>query len=96
MVVIKGPRQSGKTDELIKLAAARRAYLVVSSYREAQRCQERAKSLGLSLYFPLTYEEFTKGDFYGKGLNGLLVDDVENLLRYMARGVEVLAYSIEE
>ena len=96
MLVIKGPRQSGKTDELIKLAAARKAYLVVFSCREAQRCQERAKSLGLSLYFPLTYEEFVKGDFYGKGLNGLLIDDVEDLLRYMARGVGVIAYSLEE
>lgn len=96
MVIIKGPRQSGKTDELIKLASARKAYLVVFSYAEAQRCQERARSLGLSLYFPLTYEEFIKGDFYGKGARGFLVDDVEDLLRYTARGVEVLAYSIEE
>lgn len=96
MVIVRGPKQSGKTTELIKLAAARKAYMVVFSSREAQRCQERAKSLGLSLYFPLTYEEFAKGDFYGKGVRGFLVDDVEDLLRYMARGVEMVAYSLEE
>lgn len=96
MLVISGPRQSGKTDELIKMAAAKKAYLVVFSYAEAQRCQARARSLGLELLFPLTYEEFVKGDFYGKGMKGFLVDDIADLLRYMARGVEMIAYSVEE
>lgn len=96
MKVIRGPRQSGKTNELIKLASANRAYMVVFSYAEAQRVARLALEMKTPISFPITYEEFAKGEFYGKGIAGFVVDDVEDLLRYMARGAEMIGYSVEE
>jgi hypothetical protein len=89
--LIVRPRQGGKTTELIQLAAEHRAYIVCLNMREAQRIAGQAKKAGLDIPFPLTVEEFSRGDFYSRGIRGFLFDNLDVMLERLAHGVPVIA-----
>lgn len=89
--VINAPAQSGKTTELIKLAAKDWLYIVCLNYHRARNTFEMARSMGLQIPFPVTFDEFRGGQFCGRGINGFLIDDLDEHIRYMARGVPVVA-----
>jgi hypothetical protein len=87
---------SGKTTELIKLSAESFAYLIVGTQERATAVFHQAKEMGLDIPFPLTYDDFVRGSYYGKGINGFLIDNADNLIEKMSRGVPVLAISLTE
>lgn len=89
------PRAGGKTTEMIKIASMYPGvYIVASCHREAYRVAEEARRMGLSIPFPLSYSEFIKGEF-ARTLTGVVIDNVDQLLQYMCRGVPLLAGSID-
>jgi len=94
-VCIIGTRNFGKTGKLIELAEKHFCYLVVRDWRTACRIEEQIRKEGRKMPFPLTYNEFIEGKFYGKGINCFIIDDVETLLRYLARGRKVRGFSVD-
>lgn len=89
------PRAGGKTTEMIKIASRYPGvYIVVSCHREAYRVAEEARRMELNIPFPLSYSEFIKGEF-ARTLTGVVIDNVDQLLQYMCRGVPLLAGSID-
>lgn len=71
-------------------------YIVCHNRQEAQRIAKHARDLGLKIPLPLTYEEFIKGAYYGKGVKNVYIDNVEMLIRSMCRDVIPLAATMTE
>ena len=71
----------GKTYQLIKKASISGDYIVCHSFDEAHRIRSIAKENKLDIRLPLTYDEFLKGEYYGTGVSGFLIDNVEMLLQ---------------
>ena len=94
-VCIIGGKGTGKTERLIELAAKDFCYIVVRSESVARQIAERAKKKGIDIPFPLTYIQFIRGNFYGRGIRCFVIDDVDALLWYLARGVRVKAFSLD-
>ncbi len=94
-VCIIGEKGTGKTEKLIELAAKDFCYIVVRSESVARQIAERARKKGIDIPFPLTYNEFIKGNFYGRGIRCFVIDDVDALLWHLARGVRVKAFSLD-
>lgn len=92
--LIVGGRNSGKTTKCIRLAAEHNAYIVCRTHQEASRIAAYATKLDLHIPFPLSYDEFIQGQFCGKGINGFVIDNVDDLVSYLSRGVEIVAMSI--
>ena len=87
-------RGGGKTKKCIELASEHNAYIVCHSQGEAHRIAVAATAMGLDIPFPITYGEFIQGQFCGRHINGFIIDNVDMLVSYMARGVDILAMSI--
>jgi hypothetical protein len=88
------PRQAGKTTDAIKRAAERWLYIVVINKQEQRRVFEEAKRMGLDIPFPITFEEFTRGQF-GRGIRGFIIDNLDMCLLQAARAIpiEVVTWS---
>ena len=93
MKVILGHRQTGKTVKLIRMSAKTNTYIVASSQQEASRIFRKAKELGLNIPLPITFNEFISHGYYGKGINGFLIDNADYLLRSLST-VPILAVSM--
>jgi hypothetical protein len=94
VTVITLPRNKGKTTELVKLAAEKWLYIVSIDRRSVENTAKIARELGLDIPFPITFEEFMQGRFHPSGIRGFLIDDVDMLLEYQARGVPIHAVTI--
>ena len=93
MIVIAGKQNSGKTDALIEIAGKEFAYVVVADPRRATAVERRAQELNVKIPFPLTYDEFRRGEYFGRGVRAFVIDDVDDLVRSMSMNVPVLAIS---
>lgn len=94
---IIGKRHTGKTTRLISMADKCRGYIVCHSRDEAKRIADEARRMGASINFPMTYNEFVKGEYYGIGVDTLYIDNVEMLLRYLCiHRVKLGAVTINE
>lgn len=96
LTVIKGPRRSGRTTELIGMSAARRFYIVTLTHQRARFIAEQASLRGLDIPFPMTYEEWASGHFNARGCKGFLFDDLDEWLRSKSKLAEVGAVVIAE
>lgn len=81
METILKKRGEGKTFDLIKISAETGEYIVC---RNPYFVANEARKIGVSIPFPLTYDEFLRGQYYGKGVIGLLIDDVDELVNRIA------------
>lgn len=77
------PRRGGKTAEMIRLAAEEFLYIVCPDQAEARRIAGEAERLGLDIPFPLTFSEFRNHDYYGKGIKGFAIDNVDMFVQSM-------------
>jgi len=85
MKIVVSSRGMGKTTLCILESAASGAHIVCANHAEAYRIAEQAKEMGKEIPFPLTYDEFIRGEYSGKGVRGLLIDNADRLLQYMAK-----------
>ena len=83
MHALVGPRQSGKTTELIKLASTYGGYIVCRSRQMAGEISDMAHKMELRIAFPITYEEFIEKRYYGKNISKFYIDDADALLQSM-------------
>lgn len=84
MNIIFDKRRTGKTTELIKLSAETGHYIVTLNNLTANDILNKAKKMNLTIPNPLTYHEFINCSYYGKNINGFLIDDAEMLLQGMS------------
>lgn len=86
MKIVLKPKYGGKTTDLIHACAAAYGYMVVQSTERAYEVYCYAKKLGYpNFHLPITYDELIRGRF-GSGASPLFIDDLEELLRELARG----------
>jgi len=96
MKVIVGGRQTGKTTALIRQSAETGFYIVTDSQRSVVRIERQAKSMGLSIPIPLTYDEFIDHDYVGRGIDGLLIDDADRFLeRFSYTPIVAVSLNVE-
>jgi len=94
--VVTAPRQTGKTTQAIKKAAESFGYIVCHSSDECQRIANEAQRLKLIIPFPITFDEFLKGQFYSKGIKCFIIDEVDLLLSRFAKGIPIAMITISQ
>jgi hypothetical protein len=92
--VIASGRQTGRTTQLIQQAADEFLYVVCPTLDRANYVARKARELGLDIPNPMTWREFTEQRFYGKGINGFVIDDLDHCLQSMTP-VQIMAVSLE-
>jgi len=90
-----GDRGTGRTERLIQRAAKDDLYIVCLNHAECTRLAARARQEGVNIHFPLTYDEFTQQRFSSRGIRGFLIDNADQLLELMGKGVPIIAVSWE-
>lgn len=88
--LVVGGRQTGRTTELIKAAAESESdgevcYIVCHSQDEAYRISQLAQEMGLSIGFPLTYDEFLYRSYVGQNVDKIYIDNLQFMLRHICK-----------
>ena len=89
MKIIAGGRQTGRTTQLIEMAAEAEArgevcYIVCHSQNEAYRIANLARLKELSIGFPLTYSEFIHRRYHSPHIHHIYIDNVEMLIQHLS------------
>lgn len=92
-LIIAG-RQLGKTTRCIELAAENLAHIVCPNRKDVRRIDRKAKEMGKDIPFPLTADEFFRGQLYGRGNTAFVVDDIDRILRMYAGMVPIIGMSL--
>ena len=77
------PRQGGKTTEMIRLADDEFLYIVCATQDEAKRVWRAALEQGANIPTPITWREFCDHQYYGKGVQGFLIDNLDLCVQSM-------------
>lgn len=89
---IIGKRCSGKTTRLIKRSAKEGKYILTATKLMARCIADQAKDMGLDIPFPVTVDEYLRGNkFRGSSIrrDGLLIDDLELVLQTLFSGIPI-------
>lgn len=94
MKKIVKPSASGKTTELIKMAEATGAYIIVSNQKRAHDLFMFAESLGYKIPYPVPFEQCrrVKRTF----VKNILIDDADELLSMLFPGMTIDAITMTE
>lgn len=92
MKIVIGGRQSGKTAALIKESADTGRYILVTNKQRQRQVFDQARDMGYDIPFPVTLEDYFRSHFRGSSLqrDGILIDDMQDVLQYMFSGVPVV------
>lgn len=100
MKIIHRPRAAGKTTELIKLASEAPYRLIVcpSKMHVKMIWNMAMEMLNIKVIkqlppMPITYDEFLNKKYFGKSVNGFLMDDVDWFIQSFTR-IRIEAVSI--
>ncbi|MCM1224198.1 MAG: hypothetical protein NC548_58075 [Lachnospiraceae bacterium] len=96
MEIIYRKPKTGKTTELIKRCAEKGGYIVCQDMKRAKIIFKMAKEMNSNIPFPLTFHELLTGEYYGKGVRRIYIDNVEVLIQQIASGVEVDSIVLED
>ena len=100
MKVIYGPRCSGKTYELMRIAHETDQYIITPTRRQADMLLKLAKSEGMPIRNPVSVDECLTGNLrytpYAKThpYGGVLVDDVTSILQELLHLPKIQAVSV--
>lgn len=94
MKIIHRARKTGKTTDLIKMAAETGDYIVTRNHQSARDITDMAAKMGLEILFPITYTEFAERRFLGKRIKGFLIDDADEFLHYFTYNIPIDAITI--
>lgn len=83
MKIILSPRQFGKTTRILIKANNYNGYIVCHNHDEIKRISRQAKKMKLKINFPMTFDEFIKKQYYGKGVKKFHIDNAEILLQML-------------
>lgn len=90
-MIIK-PRQTGRTTELIKMAAENNLYIVTTDRQRALSIAKMARDLGLKIPFPITFRELSVRPY--SFIKEVLIDDADHILERCV-GVKIKAITME-
>lgn len=90
-LIFLGNRGSGKTTELIKKSAETGIYILVLNEKRRREVFEQAKKLGYYIPNPVTIDDYFRCKFQGSCIqrDGLYIDEVEDILRYVFKGIPI-------
>lgn len=102
--VIARPRKTGKTHDLVKLAAEKQYVIVAPNVDMIDYIQEIAVKLNVEIPPPITFSrflsashrgisEFTGAHYRGRRIEGFLIDNAECLLQRIAGTIPVVGFS---
>lgn len=94
MKIIFKPLRTGKTTELIRLSEEKGFYIVCFNRQEALRVASNAKYHGFKIPFPMTYDDLLEKRYYGKGIKGILIDNADIFLDYIAGDLQLGAITL--
>lgn len=80
MIVLTG---MSKTTRLLQLAHESYAYIVCADAQRRDQLWRRIRSLGLSCPQPITWDEFVKGQYFSRGINEFMIDDLDDCIQKM-------------
>ena len=84
MNLISGERRSGKTTRILKLASKNQSTIVTWNSRHASQLFETAKSMGLAIPKPITFEKFLNRANH-QGVKSFCFEELGQLLCSMTR-----------
>jgi len=84
MEITISARGTGKTYNLIKRSAREGFHIVCQNHSISKALEEKAKTLGLEIPTPITYDSFRNHKYHGKKITGFLIDNVDLLLQEMS------------
>ena len=90
------PRRAGKSLELIKIAEASNAYIIVPTRRDALNLMKLAEKHGHKILFPVTVDEYMQSRFRGSFVRNILIDDADIVLQMIFREVAIDAISMTD
>lgn len=94
-ILIVGDRGSGKTRRCIELAHEHNAHIVCLNSIRAKYIVDKAILMNCKIPFPITYDAFIESQFRTHcNITGFIIDDIDDLVSYMARNVKIVAMSI--
>ena len=99
MNIIIGKRGTGKTTELIEKSAEKQIYILTATKLRARSLFNSARERGLYIPFPVTLEEYFKGDkFKGSSIrrDGLLIDDADDVLQQIFAGIPIQSITMTD
>lgn len=88
------PREKGKTTELIKMAHEEELYIITPTKSSALMIFEQARSMGLDILFPISWEEYKEHRLRGSGIKEILIDDAEIIIEQVFRGLRIKAITM--
>lgn len=91
--IVSGARRTGRTTAMIRTAAESFAYIVCPDRRQVQHIQRMAQEMGVDILFPITWDDFVNGRYYGRGVRGFVIDNLDLCIQSMTH-VPVLAASV--
>ena len=98
MKVIYKSRGGGKTTALIEEAKKLEGYnlIICSNKNHAQDLWKKILEKGYDLPQPITFNEFIKGQYFGKNINAFLIDNADSLLQFLSKGVKIHAVTFNK
>lgn len=96
MIVIASGRKTSRTTQLINLCAEAEArgeisYIVVKNHERAQAVAQKARELGLTMGFPVTFNEFLSNRWSANNIKNFFIDDADQLLASLAAPAQIAA-----
>lgn len=90
---VSGGRQYGKTRRMIQMAAEKHAYIVCPNRRQVLHIADAAEAMGVQIPFPMTWSEFTRHEYYGPGVRGFVIDNLDQCIQQMT-SIPILGASL--
>lgn len=91
--IIKG-RRTGKTTELIKISEKTQAYILVANKKRQQLIANMALSIGVTIPYPVTIEDYLRNHFRGTFIKNILIDDADDVLKTIFGTVNIDAITM--
>lgn len=71
----------GKTLEAIRVAAEKKAYLLVLNHEEKVRVVKLAEEMGLKIRNPVTFDEFFRDKMRGSFVRNVVIDNMDHFVK---------------
>ena len=95
MKVITGARGSGKTEQILNIAHENFAYIICADHVRRDQLWRRIRERGLSCPQPITWAEFINRQYFTRGINAFLIDDLDLCVQRCTE-VPILAVSLND
>lgn len=81
-IIVRG-RRAGKTYDIIKQASEENLYIICANQAQVRGIADQARDLGFVIPFPMTWNEFVTQKYYGRNINGFVIDNLDMCLQSM-------------